>query len=224
MPLFSKSALIAALLALPLAAEAGPIKITFTGQVDDLTNFGTPGAHNIGAGISVGDAVSGVILFDPAAPATASTATQAEYDAALLNFTVQVGALSFTSSGGMFRVLDDYQPGSSAPLRDALLVDGVGVSGPSVGGVAPDLLQFAIGHDVTTLLGSTNMVGLAALNTLFAANTIVGDWNYVAFAGGDTARFSINGASFSAVPLPAALPLALVGIGALAALGRRRTA
>jgi hypothetical protein len=224
MPSFSKSAFIAALLTLPIAAQAGPIKITFTGQVDDLTNFGSPPALNIGAGITVGDAVSGVILFDPAAPATSTTATQSQYDAALLSFFVQIGALSFTSSGGMLRVLDDYQPGTAAPLRDALLVDGVGVSGPSVGGVAPDLLQFSIGDDATTLLSSTGMVGLAALTTLFGANTIVGDWNFVAFEGGDTARFSIASATFGAAPLPATLPLMLVGFAALAAARRRRTA
>lgn len=224
MRLFTQSAAIAAAIMLPLAAEAGQITINFAGQVDDLTNYGVPGAFAIGAGISVGDAVAGVIVFDPSAPATSTSATQAQYDAALVSFDISVGGLSFSSLGGQFRVLDDYQPGISAPLRDALLIDGVGVAGPSVGGVAPDLLQFSIGDDSTALLGSTDMVGLAALSALWAANTIVGDWNYVAFDNGDVARFSIASASFSQVPLPAALPLMVVGFGALVAAGRRRAA
>jgi hypothetical protein len=221
---FSKFTTIGAVMLPPIAAQAGPIRIDFSGQVDDLTNFGSPGAFAIGAEISVGDAVSGTILFDPSAPATATTATQADYDAALIRFDISIGALSFSSLGGQFRVLDDYQPGAAAPLRDALLIDGIGVTGPLVGGVAPDLLQFSIGDDATGLLASTGMVGLAALNTLWAANTIVGDWNYVAFSNGDVARFSIASASFSAVPLPAALPLLVVGFGALALAGRRKAA
>ena len=139
----------------------------------------------------------------------------------------------FTAGSATADVRDNVAAGSSAPERDTFRVTGTSITGPSVFGTdAPVVMQFAIGGTDTSILSDEMFPTAAQLFSLFAADTVGGDLNYISFddasaTGYPDVRFTldsllVNGeASAPAVPLPAGLPLILAGVGSFALLRRR---
>jgi hypothetical protein len=226
MTLLSKGSLLAvAMTALPGLGSAAILQISYTGEVVQLTNFGVPGAFAIGADISVGDAVAGTIVYDSTAGASSTTATSSDYPA--LSFAMSVGGFSYTAGAGNIFVGDDNMAGSSAPLRDSVIISAYSPTGPAVAGQTADRLQFSVGGTDTSILSNTDLVGGADLLALLAVDTLGGNTSFLAFANGDTARYQVTGLQVtditpSEVPLPAGLPLLMAGLGALTALRRRK--
>ncbi|MEO0362787.1 MAG: VPLPA-CTERM sorting domain-containing protein [Pseudomonadota bacterium] len=216
-----------ALFAAAAPGHAASVDVAFGGEVTSLTTFGVAGAPGLESALSPGDAVSGRFVYDlDAAPDAAASPTSQRYGAAVTDFSISVGAFSFDDVGpGAGTARDDHMAGSAAPLRDAFFALN-SVAGPAVGGQTPAFAQVSVGAGVLTTLVDLDLPSAALLNELFAVNVFDGNTNFLAFAGGETARFSLTNLTATPlrlpqVPLPAAAPLLLAALGALAAFRRR---
>jgi len=219
---------IAAVLAMvtPNIVEAAPINISFTGEIQSLTTGGIPGAPSLVGTFGVGDAVSGTLIYDTAAPITISAAgsgTKGQSTTALTSFSLNISGLGYTSTGGLTTTQNDAQNGSLSPFRDAIFFQASsGVAGPTVGGLSADLLQFSLGTTILTTLANANLPTASLINALFGNNGFDGNTNFIRYTSSELARFSIsslNATSVSVVPLPAALPLYGTGLAIMGFIG-----
>lgn len=221
-------------LAFPGVASAAVYEITFRGQVSSIDTQGT--GESIADYFSVGDSMTGLIRLDTDM-IDAIYYTDDPYDGSgrQARYLTTVSAFEYTVDGHRFAkdsgngelyVQNDFRNGWAAADRDAILTDAWGLSGPSFGGLSPELMQFAIGADLTTLLANDDFPSLTALLALAAGNAIGGDWNWLSFGPGETLRFSLSSISVTGdppvVPLPAGLPLMLSGFSLFEALRRWR--
>ncbi len=221
-----------AMIAMPLAANAAVITIDFAGQIESLTTFGSPGAPALETVLSVGDSVTGTIVFDTDLNTVVGGdgTTQAIYAAALQSFTIDLNGTIFSATQGGITVGDDHMAGSAAPLRDSVIFDtfAPNISGPNLAGLAPDRLQFALGGADLSAINSIDLPTAAVLLGLI--DLFQGNLNFVSFDRGQTARFNI--ASFtvngvppaSDVPLPAAAWFMMTGIAGFTASRRKKHA
>ncbi len=217
------------LIAAPNAVKAIPVNVTFTGEIQFLTTLGNPGAPTLQGTFAIGDAVSGSLIYDTAAPiniASAGTGTKGQSATALTSFSLTINGLSYTSTGGLTSTQNDAQNGSSSPFRDAVFFQATsGIAGPAVGGLSANLLQFSLGTTNLATLADANLPTASLINALFANNGFDGNTNFIRYSNSELARFSIssvNGISVSVVPLPAALPLFGTGLAVMGCMGWRR--
>ena len=206
---------------LPLAATAAPVTLSYTGEVSSINEADNDPLPSYGP-YALGDSVAGAIMLDVAGGVASVT-----------SFSLTVDGNLFTAGSATADVRDNVAAGSSAPERDTFRVTGTSITGPSVFGTdAPVVMQFAIGGTDTSILSDEMFPTAAQLFSLFAADTVGGDLNYISFddasaTGYPDVRFTldsllVNGeASAPAVPLPAGLPLILAGVGSFALLRRR---
>lgn len=208
----------------PVAANATPVKISFTGTVEDITTLGISGNAALETVYSVGDAVSGSVLFDPdLAVAAGASATSASYTDAILSMAVTVAGNTFTSNGGTITSRDDNMAGSAAPFADGFFAQGrAGVAGPSAGGATPELLQFSLLSADLSAVSTLLPFGAAEIGALIAANYANGNTNFVVFDNNGTLRFGFDSLSVSEVPLPGAALLFVPAMAGLAAARRRK--
>lgn len=213
--------LTAGVLASPVAAAT--YNIAFTGEIESANDGSNAALANIGT-LNIGDAVSGSFMLDTSVIGSVS-ATRATYADAVSAFSMTLDGLMFSHAGtAALTVGDDDQSGSSAPLRDSIRTSGNAVSGPMVGGLMPSLIQFALGGTNTAVLSSLDIPTPAQIQSLLATDDIAGNLNFLSFTDGSEARFAVSTVTItpSAVPLPAAAPMLLAGLGGIAALRRRK--
>lgn len=213
----------AAFLALCVAvpATAASLKVTFTGTVEQTNDPSNNITTNLGQ-LNTGDAVSGMFTLDTLTPEL-SGPDSSSYFAAISGFEMTLDGLTFVSNtDNNLLIANNRTDGSSSPQRDYMSFRSSDVAGPLVDGLAPSVIQFALGGTDTSVLSDSSMVDEADILALFAADTIAGDLNFVSFAGSE-ARFMVNSVSVAAVPLPAAAPMMLVALGGFAALRRRKS-
>lgn len=211
-------------LALALAgpAAASTLNISFTGTVERTNDGANADVASIGS-LGVGDAVSGGFQLDTSTVASAG-ATTANYVGAVTGFTMTLDGLIYSSatSPDTLSVRNDDMSGSAAPLRDSILVSAFSPNGPSVAGLDPSRIQFALGGTDTSVLSDLSMPSVAQFQALFAADTIAGNLNFLSFDDGSDVRFRVDTLTIAAVPLPAGAPLMLAGLGAFMALRRKQ--
>lgn len=214
-----------ALLAFASAASATSLVFSYSGQVESTNDGSNLPVANVGP-LEVGDAFTGTFVLDTSAPAGSGSATEQTYTGAVTGFSLTIDGLTFSSADASndFRVRDNDMAGSSAPLRDSVLLQAFDPIGPMVAGLTPSRIQFAIGGTDTSVLSSLAMPSVADFNALFAADDIAGNLNFLSFDDGTDVRLVIQEFSVAPVPLPAAAPMLLAGIGGLIALRRRRRA
>ena len=201
----------------PVAALSAPLTLDFTGTVDRVNDGSNVNLLSFGP-YNVGDAVSGSIVLDVVAGVATGT-----------SFSMTIDGNSFFDGGGIgVTVANNQADGSSAPERDYLLISDFSPTGPDVGGIDPARIQFAIGGTDTSVLSDTTFPTPTQIFSLFDADTIGGNLNFLSFADGSDVRFSldtllVDGRGPSQVPLPAALPMLLAGMGALRLIKRKQS-
>lgn len=211
--------------------KATPINVAFTGKIQSLTTLGTPGASSLQGTFGIGNAVSGLLTYDTAAPITilaAGTGSKGQSATALTSFSLTINGLDYTSTGGLTSTQNDAQNGSLSPFRDAVIFKATsGIAGPAVGGLSANLLQFSLGTQILTTLANANLPTASLINALFANNEFDESTNFIGYDNveDEFARFSIlsvNATSVGVVPLPAALPLYGTGLAIMGFIGWRR--
>jgi len=205
-----------------LPATAASYNIAFKGDVV-RTNDGTPQNNNVASigSITVGDFVSGGFVLDTSLLTGGAASTFSAN--AVTGFNMTMDGLAFTTSGtSTATVRNNHMSGSSAPLRDNFFVSAYAPLGPTVAGLTPSVLQFSVGGTDTSILSDTNAPSIQQILDMWAADTIGGSLNLISFSDGSDARFEVSSLSISAVPLPAGGLLLIGGLGALAALRKRK--
>lgn len=189
-------AMFAMALMLPAAAEAATIRWNFTGTVSQVTNR---------PGISVGDTLTGFVVFQ----ATADSAT----------FSSTIGSYQQGPASELF-----MQVGSLSSSRDLQRID---VESDRDGffmiGTAASLEQFDLWFiDSTRAVFSSDALPLAPPNYPLRARWEQFNSNRIGIAQGISATLTSVTLDQVAVPEPASLGLFALGGAALALVGRRR--
>lgn len=132
----------------PCSAEL--LTWSFSGRV----NFVSPA---LAPAFAVGDVVVFTVAFETTTPASGPTATSANYPSAVRFLSVYVNSYAATMTnspaGNFIQVFDNYT-GGFFPLFDGITFS-VPVTGPPVGGVAPNLVQINLGDTSGSALDST---------------------------------------------------------------------
>ena len=220
---------ILAFAALSGTASATSLVFNYSGVVESTNDGNIPlqPVANVGP-LEVGDAFSGTFVLDTTVLGSGSLGTTESYADAVTGFSLTIDGLTFSSAdaSNTFSVRDNDMSGSSAPLRDSVLLSAFNPTGPMVAGLTPSVIQFSIGGTDTSVLSSLAIPSVAEFEALFAADTIAGNLNFLSFDDGTDVRLAINEFSvapaLAPVPLPAAAPMLLAGIGGMIALRRRR--
>jgi hypothetical protein len=193
-------AMFAMALMLPAAAEAATIRWNFTGTVFQVTNR---------PGISVGDTLTGFVVFEARADSATWSSTLGSYQQGPASeLFMQVGSLSSSRDLQRIDVESD---------RDGFFMIGTAAS----------LEQFDLWFiDPTRAVFSSDALPLAPPNFPLLARWEQFNSNRIGIAQGFGATLTsvtLDGAAL-AVPEPASLGLFALGGAALALVGRRRRA
>lgn len=214
-------ALFLAILMSGASSQAAVVSFTFTGQVDDVV------FDNVGAGVNVGDLVTGTITYDLDAgpvPGTISSGTDPEgntYDTAeiggILTITTNVGG-NLAQSSTSLATVTDFASISTAPAQDQV---GLGNFGPGTFGstayanVNQSLFFFGPPGTINSLALPADFAGFLTTFGNFEAENGLGDG--VAFS------FTITSVEAVAVtPEPATLVLWSLGMAGMSIAGMRR--
>lgn len=201
-------AMLVFLISIPSVSYSMPFQISFSGELESLTQLGVPGVNVIDSVFTIGDAVSGQIIVDTD---NLSLTTISLFD-------LTIGSYNASASGGSAEVRNDHQAGSAAPFLDSILIAGSNFTSTPIGGFSVDRLQFHIGTSNLSVLDNSSPVGpdevLATWNDM--PNFFSGNTNFMSFGNGtgadETARFALTEVSVSRVPEPATLALFSFGL------------
>ncbi|MGB1125081.1 MAG: PEP-CTERM sorting domain-containing protein [Phycisphaeraceae bacterium] len=190
-------------------ASAALWQITWTGNVNTVDT-------ELASFFSVGDTVTGVLVFDDTTPDTdTDTLNSGSYvgESFVLTINRQLGAdyVSGTESGKAFISITN-----DASLTDRLSVGGGKLIGPDVNGIPANSAGISLRDSTGTAIDSP------ALPTTLN----LGDWDTtdfsVGFENGVEADLRGNVTGLSLVQVPEPTSLALLGLGGLLIARRRR--
>lgn len=199
-------------------AYAAVVQIDYTGSVTSLTTKGTLGSTLLTGNVAIGDAVSGRLRYSSN---PSSSGTQWFYSLALESFELTVGAYNATATGGGIAVYNDDPSFKDSAIFNA----SVGVTGDSIGGVAPVKLQFSLLSSDPTALASTALPTVTDIGALWGSNIANGNINFLVWGEeGHTARYEIKSVTARAVPVsePGAFALVVLALAAVAVARNRR--
>ena len=193
-------------------AHASPVTVNWTGTITKNNGI---------TGIELGDPITGSFTYDSSTPASLTSFFFSRYDTNhSISFTL--GSLSGTFSGQDIAVQDNV--GGVDRLSSQNRFSGFSYSGDLFDGIAPNQLFLTFfDSDASAFSSSALPTSLNPLDFDFA-NPTPSRFD-VKSNGASEIEFITTGftASPTIVPVPAALPLLLTGIGAVAWLRRRKT-
>ncbi len=200
-------------------AQAGLLRINFTGEIESLTTAGVDGAATLETVFNIADPVTGTAIFDSAALLSSATGTRADYDSALQWISITIAGQTFSATGGATTVYNN-----DVTFDDAFKLDGLtGITGPMIGGLSADRVKFHLSGPTLSTIPDLALPDLSDLAALIADNVEGGDINFVSFDNDEVARFDLIDVSAEAViPAPAAASLLLAGLALSAAVRRHR--
>ena len=178
------------------AAHADVVTQVFTGEV---TNVGAA------SGVSLGDTVTGTLIYDTDQVAASASSTVAKY--ASYSFTIEVDAITATQTPGSFLLVGNNA--TTSITYDGLLTDGTSIGGAGFSLLDPSATAFN-STDLPTDLTLSDFTSFY-MAIPFASGALVANITNVETSIQPT----------SEVPLPASLPLFLVGFAGLWARQRR---
>lgn len=206
-------------------AYAANIEIQFSGAVQSITTTGDPIV--VDGTFSIGDTVSGTIIYDPTTPPDEMVTGSAIFIDTLPSFSLTIDGLNFLGERGFLRVLDSPDFGTLSD-RYAFVADASTSSanpstlmGPTVNGTTARLSQLTLLSSVLTTITSLDAPTLGQIQSF--PNESDENTNLLSFANGNVVRFDLATLTASevasdvdgAVPLPAAFTLLLGALGLL---------
>ena len=192
---------------LSYAANAAPIvDVNFQGTVENVSD-------PLNGTFSVGDALTGSFSYDAATPNIGFFPGIGDYFGALTSLTFTIGSYVGGLGPSSLITTRDF------PGNDAIFPQTAQPAGPSIGALQPSLFFLELEDSTGTAVSSETLP-----LTLSLGDFDSGTWTLM-FEPSQSLAIQVSGTldlgATTAVPLPAALPLLLVGLVGLDLVGRR---